>query len=243
MEESQNIYQKLAKIRERVKVLKKDKRGYNYSYLSDETIMASISGLMNDLHISLIPHIVPGSTVVTPVTYTKRKVLKDGTIFDEIINETMVRQDLEYHWVNNDNPEDRIVVPWFSVGQQQDPSQAFGSGLTYASRYFKLQYFGISTTENDPDNWRSKQKQAEEEERKEVCGKLIAQIDSVVNTYLATHPEKRDQIVATIMANFSEKGKPSANYNAIKDPVIAANLLTELQKFTGQGDQAVVVPA
>ena len=166
MEESQNIYQRLAKIRERVKVLKKNKRGYNYSYLSDETIMASISGLMNDLHISLIPHIGPGSTVVTPVTYTKRKVLKDGTIFDEIINETMVRQDLEYHWVNNDNPEDRIIVPWFSVGQQQDPSQAFGSGLTYASRYFKLQYFGISTTENDPDNWRSKQKQAEEEERK-----------------------------------------------------------------------------
>lgn len=65
----------------------------------------------------------------------------------------------------------------------------------------------------------------------------------MVNTYLATHPEKRDQIVATIMANFSEKGKPSANYNAIKDPVIAANLFTELQKFTVQSDQAVVVPA
>lgn len=63
----------------------------------------------------------------------------------------------------------------------------------------------------------------------------------MINTYLATHPEKRDQIVATIMANFSKKGKPSANYNAIKDPVIAANLLTELKKFTRQADQAVVV--
>ena len=76
--------------------------------------------------------------VVRPINYTKKRVLKDGTIFEEPINEFIVTAELEMEWVNNENPEEKIVVPWGFVGHQSDASQALGSGLTYASRYFQF---------------------------------------------------------------------------------------------------------
>ena len=56
--------------------------------------------------------------------------------------------------------KEKIVVPWGLVGQQADASQSFGSGLTYTYRCFLLKYFGVSTVDDDPDNWRSKQREA-----------------------------------------------------------------------------------
>lgn len=56
------------------------------------------------------------------------------------------------------------------VGQQADASQSFGSGLTYVYRYFPLKHFGVSTVEDDPDNWRAKQREAEEAENRAIAG-------------------------------------------------------------------------
>ena len=52
------------------------------------------------------------------------------------------------------------------VGQQADGSQALGSGLTYANRYFLLKYFNVATSEDDPDAIRSEM--AKEDERKKL---------------------------------------------------------------------------
>ena len=81
-----------------------------------------------------------------------------------------------YTWVNDDNPSERIEVPWVTVGQQEDASQSFGSGLTYTYRYFLLKFFGISTVEDDPDSWRSKQKEAAEAESREIADRTIAEL-------------------------------------------------------------------
>jgi len=59
---------------------------------------------------------------------------------------------MSYTFINAENPEEIHVCPWYFVGVQDDPSKAFGSGLTYSERYFLLKFFGIPTDEADPDS-------------------------------------------------------------------------------------------
>lgn len=233
-QEQLNIYQKLAKIRKPVEVLKKNKSGYGYKYVNEELILAKITGLMEKYGVSLIPSIIKSSTSVTPWTYQKTKSTKDGKIYEENVNEIIVRADMEWCWVNNDMPEDRIVVPWTMVGSQSDASQAFGSGLTYSSRYFLLKYFNVSTTEDDPDHWRSVQQEASESESREAAKAIIEQVHNIVSGYIANCPpevveQQRKEIIAITKKYAVEKGKPSANYHAIVNPDVATKLLDDIK--------------
>lgn len=166
-----NIYQKLAKVREYVEVMQRDKQAFGYAYVTDTELLAKITAGMKEYNVSLIPAIVPGTTQVTPYRYDKTKTKKDGTIIPDTtvyVSEVLVSSDMVFTWVNDDKPEERIEVPWMAVGQQADASMAFGAGLTYSYRYFLLKYFGVATPNDDPDNWRSKQKQAEAEAAQRV---------------------------------------------------------------------------
>lgn len=220
MAEELNIYQKLAKIRKQVEVMKKDTKAYGYNYVKEEDILAKITAFMEKYDLSLIPGIVPGSTMVIPYNAKKTKVDKNGGIYEENVNEVLVSADTTWTWVNNVNPEERIEVPWTMVGQQADASQSFGSGLTYSSRYFLLKYFNVSTSNDDPDNWRSKQKQAEIEEDKAVAQGIIQIFDEAVKKYLEAHPDNVDS-VKKYVTKFVKNG----NYFAITESVMAAKML------------------
>lgn len=168
-----NLVQKLAKIREMVEVLRKNKSGFNYKYVTEDEILARVAAGMKKYGVSLQPSIVPGTLSVTPVSYTKTKNTKSGDQLKEEINETLVHAELTFTWVNCDDVNDTLVVPWALVGQQGDASQAFGSGLTYANRYFMLKFFQIATPDDDPDNWRSKKEEAEQEAEMAIVLSLI----------------------------------------------------------------------
>lgn len=232
MSETQlNIYQKLAKVRKPVEVLQKNKSGYGYRYVTEDLILAKITGMMDKLGVSLIPNINHGTTNVVPYQYTKTKSTKNGTIYEEQVNDIIVYADMEWHWVNNENPDDRVIVPWTFVGQQGDASQAFGSGLSYASRYFMLKYFNVATSDDDPDAWRSMQKEAEALAAKEAAQQIIEKIHIHVTSYLENHPDDRQKISDVIKKYAKDKsGKPSVNYMNIYDPIVASNLLDELEK-------------
>jgi len=236
MAEQMNIYQKLAKIRKPVEVLQKNKSGYGYKYVTEDVILSKITGLMGKLGVSLVPKIVQGTTKVEPYGYTKTKSTKTGEIYEERVNEILVSCDMEWHWVNNECPEDRVIVPWSMVGQQSDASQAFGSGLSYASRYFMLKYFNVATSDDDPDNWRSAQKEAENAENKAIAEQIVEQIHQIVTAYLEKNPDNKQEVVSLIKKYAKTKnGKASANYYDIEDPVIASNLLSEVaEKFTDE---------
>lgn len=227
--EQMNIYQKLSKIRKPVEILQKNKNGFGYRYVTEDLILAKITGLMEKYGVSLIPNIMHGSTEVSPYHYIKTKTTKGGDVFEEHVNEILVRADMEWHWINNDNPADRIIVPWTLVGQQSDASQAFGSGLSYSARYFMLKYFNVATSDDDPDNWRSLQKEAEESENREIAKSIIEQVHSMVSSHVASHEDDRQKIY-DITKKYAKdsKGKPSVNYNYITDPVVASKLLEEL---------------
>lgn len=234
MVETMNIYQKLAKIRKPVEILQKNKSGYGYKYVTEDLILSKITGLMGKLGVSLVPKIVKETMKVEPYAYIKTKVAKNGQPYEERVNEILVSCDMEWHWINNENPEDRVIVPWAMVGQQSDASQAFGSGLSYASRYFMLKYFNVATSDDDPDNWRSLQKEAEESEDRAIAEQIIDQVHQIVTTYLESNPKDRQSVVSIVKKYAKSKsGKVSVNYYDIKDPVTASNLLNEItEKFT-----------
>jgi hypothetical protein len=223
-EENLNIYQKLAKIRKQVEVIQKNKSGYGYKYVSEDEILSKISVFMDKYGISLIPSIVGGTTKVEPYTYKKTKSTTKGEIYEEINNEILVSADMVWSWVNNENPEERVPVGWALVGQQGDASQAFGSGLTYSSRYFMLKYFNVATPDSDPDNFRGKQRAAELAEDKMIAEQIIGSVDEVIKSFLSENPGKADEV-----KKFVSKYVKGGNYFAITESVLASKLLSDFK--------------
>lgn len=229
-QEQLNLYQKLAKIRKLVEVLQKNAKGFNYKYVSEDVILAKVTAGMEKYHVSLIPSIVSCSSKVTPLHFVKTKSTKEGKIYEEHVNDILVEGELNYTWVDDNNPDDEILVPWFFVGQQGDASQAFGSGLTYASRYFLLKYFSISTSSDDPDKWRSEQAAASKEEEIATAKAIAGEVDKLAKAYLKD--DQKEAFATLVKGIVKDKNKkPTANYFELESPELASKLLDEVKKF------------
>ena len=223
MAEVLNLYQKLAKIRKQVEVVQKNKSGYGYKYVTDDELLAKITVGMDKYGVSLVPNIVPGTLKVEHYTYKKTKRDKNGS-YEETVNEFTAVCDMAYVWVNNDNPEETVTVSWSMVGQQSDASQCLGSGLTYSMRYFLLKYFNVATPDDDPDNWRSKQKATEAAEDKAIAEQIINALDSKVKVFLAENPKSAEE-VKKLMSKYVKGG----NYFAITESSLASKVLDDFQ--------------
>lgn len=231
MSENLNLIQKLAKIRAISDVVSKEKRGYNYSYADITSILAKITAGMKKYGVSLIPQVVPNTAEVIQNVVTNTKFDKTGKAYDNTITEMLVKADMVFRWINDDNPEEFIDVPWFVTGSQSDPSQAFGSGLTYCTRYFLTSYFQIAQSDSDVDAYRSKQKVAAESEDKAIAEEIIAEFDSVVKQFLADNQDKVDEV-----KKFISRYAKNANYLAIKEPALASKLLGDFNSKFIKGE-------
>ncbi len=227
---SLNLIQKLAKIRAISDVVSKEKKGYNYTYADITTILANITAGMKKYGVSLIPSIVPGTTVVGQNVVVNTKFDKTGKAYDSTATEMLVRADMVFKWVNDEDPGDFIEVPWIVTGSQADPSQALGSGLTYCTRYFLCNYFQIAQADSDVDTYRSKQKAAEVSEDKAIAEGIIQNFDTILKQYLADNADKTDDV-----KKFIKKFAKDANYFAIKDPALASKLLDDFQNIYLKG--------
>lgn len=226
MAENMNLYQKLAKIRKQVEVVQKNKSGYGYKYVTDDELLAKITVGMDKYGVSLIPNIVPGTLKIEPYTYKKTKGGREETV-----NEFTAVSDMEYVWVNNDNPAETIVVKWSMVGQQSDASQCLGSGLTYSMRYFLLKYFNVATPDDDPDNWRSKQRATEAAEDKAIAEQIINKFDASVKTFLAENPKKGDE-VKKLVSKYVKGG----NYFNVTESALASKMLDDFNNTFIKGE-------
>lgn len=223
-----NIYQKLAKIRKLVEVLVKDKSGFNYRYVGIDTILAKISVGMHQNKLSLIPSIVPGTLKVEPHEFVKSKVdKKTKEVYDSHEAEIVVTAEMNFRWVNDEDPEEFIDVPWVISGSQEDPSQALGSALTYCTRYFLLNYFQIAQPENDVDAYRSKQREAEAAEAKAITDEIIKTVDEAIQEYVKTS-EKEDEARDAVL-KLTSKYVKGGNYKKIDNPHLASKLLQEFK--------------
>jgi len=242
--EQMTLVQKLAAIRSMVEVIRKNKSSYTGKYVSEDKIMAKVAAGMKKYHVVLHPSVVPGTMTVTPVSYTKTKRSKSGDPIVEEINEVLVTGEMLYTWINTDNPDDKICVHWYMVGQQGDASQAFGSALTYTNRYFLLKFFQIATPENDPDAWRSDKAEAEAEENRMIADEILEKVDAHVKAFLESTNNSdaaRKKLISVVKKIVrDDNDKPSADYASyVADPDVAAELLESLKKncpITSGGD-------
>ena len=232
MAENLNLYQKLARIRAISDVVKKDKSGYGYKYTDINIILAHITAGMKKYAVSLIPSIVPGTMTVAQNVVTNTKFDKQGNQKTTTVTEMLVKADMTFTWVNDEKPEEQIPVPWGVTGSQSDPSQAFGSGLTYCTRYFLTNYFQIAQPENDVDTYRSKQKAAGASEDRQIAESIIAKFDSEIKSFLADNADKKDEL-----AKFVKRFVKDGNYFNIKEPSLAAKLLKDFETtFISEGE-------
>jgi hypothetical protein len=140
-EQKLNIYQKLVEVRKTIDSFSKDSDSYGYSYVSGTQVLRKIKDKMDELQVLLIPQVVNQSH--STFDYKDKKG-NDKTDF-------IVTAEMKYVWVNAENPSETIEIPWQTLGQQDDISKAFGSGLTYSERYFLLKFFGVPTDSDDPN--------------------------------------------------------------------------------------------
>lgn len=228
-EETLNLYQKLAKIRKIADVVAKGKRGYNYSYADITEILAKITAGMEKYGVSLIPEIVPGTSEVEQNVTVNTKVDKQGNHYDSTTTEMVFKADMLFTWVNDENPHERIQVPWVVTGAQGDPSQAFGSGMTYCTRYFMTNYFQIAQVDNDVDAYRSKQKEAEKSEERAIASEIIGRFDERLKVFLTENSDKVDEV-----KKFIGKYVKNANYLSIKEPEVAQKLVEDFENKYGK---------
>lgn len=138
-----NLYQKLIQIRKDVIEFSKDASCMNkYKFVSGSQAIRKIREKMDELGVLLVPNM--GETESHTYDYT--------TAAGKELTDYVVTGNMSYTWINADSPEETLVVPWKLYGAQDDISKAFGSGLTYAERYFILKFFQAPTDSEDPDN-------------------------------------------------------------------------------------------
>lgn len=219
-----NLEQRLAKLQEIVDVAKKNKKGFNYTYPEINEILAKLTAGMKKYRVNLHPNIVPQTAEVTQHTFVNTKFDKQGTKYDQTVTEMLVTADMTFRFVNIDNPNDCLEEPWFFAGSQSDPSQALGSGLTYAKRQFLTNYFHIALIDEDVEQYRKKQKEAEQQEDILVAEGIISEVDKLAKQYVADHPDKKDDVT-----KFMGKYIKGSNYLKIKEPKLAAKLLEDFK--------------
>lgn len=224
-----NIYQKLAKIGEMVDVIKKEKAGFNYKYTDIAEILARVKTGMRKYHISLIPTIVPDTLKVTPTTFVKTKIDRNTKQpYDETKVEMVVQADTIMEWVNDEDPSEKVTINWIVTGCQEDPSQAFGSALTYCERQFMQSYFHIATVDDDVDTYRAKQREAEAAENRAIVDEIIKSIDEMSKNYVAEAKdvEKAKEEILKLTSKYVKGG----NYKKIDNANLASKLLQEFKE-------------
>lgn len=211
-----NIHQKLLKIADAAGILQKTKTGFNYKYVPEEEIQAKVTAGMQKYGVMLYHSIVPGTLQVMPYTYQKTK--------DKTINEFIVHADTVYTWVNVDKPEETVEVPWVLVGQMEDASQAFGAAETYCNRYFLMKSLQLATSEADPDNYRSKQKAAENYDDEKQLNAAVKEVVAT-GTRLIESGIAKDEIM-NIVGKYNNGNQ---NPSSIKSVEVCAAIMKEFE--------------
>ncbi len=154
--QNMSFKEKLQELKKIVSIMKEDAEGHGYNYVTEESILLAINDKMIELGLKLTPSFIQNTLKAEPVNYQNTK--------GQAKTDILVTSEMVFTWedITTGEKED---IPWILVGQQADGSQAFGSGLTYANRYFLLKYFNIATSKDDPDKIRSEM-EAEEERKK-----------------------------------------------------------------------------
>lgn len=225
------LFQKLAAIRKMVGVISKNESGFNYKYSDINEILIKVRAGMEKYGVSLVPNFVHGTESVEQIEIVKTKIDKaTKQPYDNKSTEFLVKSEVYYTWIDDATGE-RFDVPWLLTAQMEDAAQAQGAGLTYGMRQFLTNFFQ-TPQDNDVDKLLTKKKEAEKVEDTEIAATIIEQLDVAVKAFVASNPDKRDDVVKLV-----KKYVKDGNYNNIKEPKLAAKLAEEFENTFLKGEQ------
>jgi len=135
------LHQKLLAIRKTVPYLQKDNEGFKFKYVSSSQTLGALRTAMDEQGVLLIPRIIKYET--------RDHTTKSGG------HEYFTIIEIEFTWVNVDDPAEMIVCPWLGHGLD-DGEKGAGKAMTYAEKYFMLKFFNIATDKDDPDSFQRK---------------------------------------------------------------------------------------
>ncbi|MFE5098233.1 ERF family protein, partial [Streptomyces sp. NPDC056638] len=121
------------------------------SYTSSSQVVAAIREKMDELGLLLIPRIIDKNVRTETVEFKDKNGnvnKKTTTYFTELT--------MEFKWINAENPEETMVVPFYAQGVDRAGEKGVGKALTYAEKYFFLKQFNIATDNDDPDAFQQK---------------------------------------------------------------------------------------
>lgn len=237
-----NIHKKLAAISKMAGALQKNKKGFNYNYVSEDEVLAKVKAGMEKYGLMLYVGYVPNTLKTEFNTYIKKKMQKINgnlTPTEETVAEYIATAELEYEWVNIDNPSERIKKHWMLAGSQSDVSQAIGSGLTYMNRYFLLKFFQFATSNDDPDNWNSKKGKARDDDDSEEAAEIMNGANELITNFASGLKDGENEIFREKIGDIAKKyakdkkGNPSMNFMAIKDVGVARKFIAEATEYIG----------
>ena len=173
---------------------------------------------------------IQGTLRVQPYTYEKYDAKLKA---NKTVNEFVVTADSVYKWVNAETPGEYIEVPWALVGQMEDASQAFGAAETYCNRYFLMKSLQLATSEADPDEYRSKQKEAEgydqEKEQKAAAEELAKAVKEILDK--GSELIKKGFAKEEVMAVVGKYNNGNSNPSSIKSIEICAAVMAEFAEL------------
>ncbi|MDQ0414195.1 ERF family protein [Mesobacillus stamsii] len=150
MSDNLSIYQKLLEVRKIVPYLQKEAQGHQYQYVGSSQVLSAVRQQLDRLGILLTVKII-GHNVSSETVENKDKngnLKRTTTYFTEL--------DLEYTWINADNPSETLSLPFYGQGVDIAGEKGVGKALTYAEKYFLLKQFNIATDKDDPDAFQEK---------------------------------------------------------------------------------------
>lgn len=132
---------KLLIIQKECSYLKKENKGYQFQFVSSAQTLGTIRGKMDELGVLLVPKVIRHS--IRDFKNSKGN------------NEFLTEMDVEFTWINVDDPTDILVCPFYGQGVD-NAEKGVGKALTYSEKYFLLKFFHIATDKDDPDNFQKK---------------------------------------------------------------------------------------
>lgn len=155
MENTKNLFQRLAKVRTECNFIKKQSVGENLKYkaVSSDMVLSAINNSINDNGLFLMTEIVK-ETMSKEVKKTQYWNSQKKMNEEKDVNSYTSELEIKYTWVNIDKPEDQTSIKWSCSAVNTDPAKANGAALTYSEKYFILKFFNMVSSENeklDPD--------------------------------------------------------------------------------------------
>lgn len=157
-----NIYQKLIEVRKEVPYIQKADKGAQYNYTGSSRVLAACKNKMDELGLLLVPAVTGHKLSESPIEFKdgNGNVTKRTTTYFTELEMTMT-------WINAENPEEKIVSPWYAQGVDIAGEKGVGKALTYGEKYFLLKFFNIATDKDDPDAFQAKHENEPKQERDE----------------------------------------------------------------------------